>query len=89
MCLANNHPALISEPWRGLIKLRGLLYESHLRCLMREYVAYYHEDRPHLSLCKQPPDPRPTNARASPDDRVVAFPRLGGLHHRYEWKAAA
>ena len=28
-------------------------------------------------------------ARPSPDAKVVALPRVGGLHHRYEWRDAA
>jgi len=39
-----------------------------------------------LALGKDAPIPRPI---ASPSvGRVVAIPQLGGLHHRYESKAA-
>jgi transposase InsO family protein len=59
------------------------------RCLHRhiqEFVAYYHESRTHLSLAKDAPLPR---AVQSPEvGRVVAMPALGGLHHRYERRAA-
>jgi putative transposase len=55
--------------------------ESHLKRLLTEYVHYYHEDRTHLGLGKQ----TPANRRQSPGrGRVITFPRLGGLHHRYE-----
>jgi hypothetical protein len=51
-----------------------------------DYVAYYLRSRTHLALGKDAPIPRPI---ASPSvGRVVAIPRLGGLHHRYESKAA-
>ena len=56
------------------------LNEAHLKRLLAEYVAYYHEDRTHLGLKKQTPRNRlPSRERG----RVVAFPRCGGLHHRY------
>ena len=51
-----------------------------------DYVAYYLRSRTHLALGKDAPIPRPI---ASPSvGRVVAIPQLGGLHHRYESKAA-
>jgi transposase InsO family protein len=57
------------------------LNESHLKRLLAEYVGYYHEDRTHLGLSKQTPGNR---LRSPERGRVVAFPRCGGLHHRYE-----
>ncbi len=55
--------------------------ESHLKRLLSGYVRYYHEDRPHCGLGKQTPEKRtPCSGRG----RVVAWPRLGGLHHRYQ-----
>jgi putative transposase len=55
--------------------------ERHLKRLLSEYVRYYHEDRTHLGLAKQTPTQR---SAAKNRGRVIAFPRLGGLHHRYE-----
>ena len=47
---------------------------------------YYLKSRTHLSLDKDAPVPRPV---ASHDDGdIVAIPHLGGLHHRYERRAA-
>jgi len=63
--------------------------ENHLRKILRSYFAYYHEDRTHLGLEKDTPLERPVTNRASSHDNVVALPRLGGLHHRHEWSAAA
>ena len=54
--------------------------------LMRLYGAYYEQSRTHLSLNKDAPIPRPIAAPA--DGRVVAIPQVGGLHHRYERRAA-
>jgi len=45
-----------------------------------------HQTRPHLALEKDAPEPRPIQG---PDlGRVVAMPEVGGLHHRYERRAA-
>ena len=63
--------------------------ENHLRKLLRAYFAYYHEDRTHLGLDKETPAERPISSRASPSVKLVELPRLGGLHHRYEWSQAA
>ena len=66
-----------------------MLNEDHQRRLLREFLAYYHDDRTHLALGKDPPMPRPVSPAPSPAARVVSLPRLGGLHHRYEWAEAA
>jgi len=63
--------------------------EDHLRRLLRDYVSYYHQDRCHLALDKDAPIPRPLSPRPSADAEVIALPRVGGLHHRYEWRDAA
>lgn len=63
--------------------------ENHLRRILQSYFAYYHEDRTHLGLGKETPLSRPTSNRASPTSRLIELPRVGGLHHRYEWSKAA
>lgn len=63
--------------------------EAHLLRLLKEYQAYYHKDRTHLGLGKECPHGRPVDSRAGPRSRVVALPRVGGLHHRYVWDPAA
>lgn len=60
--------------------------ERHLRRVLREYVAYYHEARTHLGLGKDAPEPRAMQPRDA--GNVVSEPVLGGLHHRY-WRQAA
>jgi transposase InsO family protein len=57
-----------------------------LQRLMSLYCAYYERSRTHLSLNKDAPIPRPIAAPG--DGRVVAIPQVGGLHHRYERRAA-
>jgi len=60
--------------------------EAGLRQLMTLYGSYYERSRTHLSLDKDTPIPRPVTPPG--DDAVVAIPEVGGLHHRYERRAA-
>jgi transposase InsO family protein len=60
--------------------------ETGLSRVLKQYLAYYHQSRTHLSLAKDSPAPRPI-ARPTIGP-VVAIPRVGGLHHRYDRQAA-
>jgi putative transposase len=53
---------------------------------MTIYWAYYEQSRTHLSLDKDTPIPRSVTPPS--DGAVVAIPEVGGLHHRYERRAA-
>jgi putative transposase len=60
--------------------------ETGLSRLMTRHCSYDERSRTHLSLNKDTPIPRPATP---PDDgSVVAIPEVGGLHHRYERRAA-
>src|SRR5712692_2938317 len=63
-----------------------VLHEASLRRTLGLYFDYYHRSRTHLSLRKDSPEPR----LVQPPEmgRVVAIPQVGGLHHRYERRAA-
>jgi transposase InsO family protein len=63
-----------------------VFHEALLRQTLRFYADYYHRSRTHLSLGKDAPKPRP--AQPPETGRVVAVPQLGGLHHRYQRRAA-
>ena len=63
------------------------LNERHLKRLLAEYIRYYHVDRTHLGLEKDTPKSR-VRAEHQRGSRIVSFPRLGGLHHRYDRQAA-
>jgi hypothetical protein len=63
-----------------------VLDERHLRRVLARYMAYYHGARTHLSLEKDSSTPR--RIQGSTEGRVVAFAEVGGLHHRYERRAA-
>jgi transposase InsO family protein len=58
-----------------------VISEAHLRRVLREYFAYYHDSRPHQSLDGNAP--RPREIEPPTQGRIVAEPRVGGLHHRY------
>jgi hypothetical protein len=47
---------------------------------LQAYAHYYNNDRTHLALEKDTPNPRPIEAAGE----IVSRPVLGGLHHRYE-----
>ncbi len=65
-----------------------VLNENHLRRILTGYFKYYHHDRTHLGLCKDTPFRRPPQNKPR-NGKVIALPRVGGLHHRYEWRKAA
>jgi hypothetical protein len=76
----------VAERWvescrRDLLDHVIALDESHLKRLLTEYVDYYDEDRTHLGLRKRTPHGR---TRSTNSNCTIAFPRLGGLHHRYD-----
>src|SRR5438132_1611248 len=63
-----------------------VLGERHLKWILQRYFRYYLNSRTHLSLEKDAPNPR---AIQPPETRnIVAIPEVGGLHHRYERRAA-
>jgi transposase InsO family protein len=64
-----------------------VLDEAHARRLLRTYRVYYNETRTHLSLSKDAPDGREVH-QPERGAAIVALPVLGGLHHRYERRAA-
>jgi transposase InsO family protein len=60
--------------------------EASLHRHVKSFMAYYHESRTHLSLAKDAPQSRPVQGPEV--GRIVAIPQVGGLHHRYERRAA-
>ena len=88
----NAYPS--AERWvqtvrRDLLEHVIVLNERHLHRLLSEFVAYYHDDRTHLALGKSTPTMRTATSNPSSDAEIVGHPRVGGLHHRYEWRQAA
>ncbi len=60
--------------------------EASLHRHVKRFLNYYHDSRTHLSLAKDAPESRPIQGPEV--GRIVAIPQLGGLHHRYERRAA-
>ncbi len=63
-----------------------ILNEESLRQTLKLYFAYYHRARTHLSLEKDAPETR--SVQPPELGSVVELPEVGGLHHRYERRAA-
>jgi transposase InsO family protein len=63
-----------------------VLGEESLRRTLRSYIEYYRDSRCHLALNKDSPEAR----EVQPPEKgaVVEIPKVGGLHHRYERRAA-
>jgi putative transposase len=82
----------VAERWvgnyrRDLLDHVIALNERHLKRLMNEHVRYYHEDRTHIGLAKETPSGREPEKASRACGSIIAMPRLGGLHHRYDLAA--
>jgi hypothetical protein len=78
--------AIIDSP--GPLRLRAAAPgRGHLRRVLSSYFHYHHDARTHLSLDKDCPRPRAVQL-PSTGNNIIAFPQVGGLHHRYERQAA-
>jgi transposase InsO family protein len=59
--------------------------ERHLHTVMRAYVAYYHQYRPHQGLKQHiPVSSSLDTVSPPPNGKVSCLPVLGGLHHHYQ-----
>jgi hypothetical protein len=63
-----------------------IVNEAALRRHLKSFLEYYRGTRTHLSLDKDTAESRSVPPPES--GRVVAVPQVGGLHHRYERRAA-
>ncbi len=63
-----------------------VLGEKHLRRILKSYFDYYLGSRTHLSLDKDAPTTRVVQGAEA--GQIVEIPQVGGLHHRYERRAA-
>jgi hypothetical protein len=53
---------------------------------LQAFCGYYHRTQTHLALQKDSPEPRSVQPpEAGP---IISIPEVGGLHHRYERRAA-
>jgi putative transposase len=62
-----------------------ILHEKQLQRVLNRYVSYFNQARPHQGIQQQIPEPR-SSSHSSHDtgDKVIAVPKLGGLHHDYQ-----
>lgn len=58
--------------------------EKYLVGVLKEYSAYYNENRTHLSFNKY----SPLGQKIEGEGRVVSMPKVGGLHHVFRRVAA-
>jgi putative transposase len=63
-----------------------VINQWHLRRILKSYFAYYHRSRTHLSLDKDAPESRPVQDLQA--GGIIQIREVGGLHHRYERRAA-
>jgi transposase InsO family protein len=63
-----------------------VFHQASLHRHVKSLLAYDPESRKHLSLAKDSPEPMPRHSAEC--GAVVAIPQVGGLHHRYERRAA-
>ena len=84
----------VAERWIGTCRRELLDHvfifsEAHLLRLAKDYLCYYQTDRTHDGLDKDTPATRAIAPKPTESARLVAHPRVGGLHHRYDWQQAA
>jgi hypothetical protein len=63
-----------------------IVNEAALHRHLKLILEYYHGTRTHLSMEKDTPES--PSVQPPESGRVVAVPQVGGLHHRYERRAA-
>jgi putative transposase len=65
-----------------------ILQEKQLQHVLKAYVAYFNQARPHQGIAQHIPEQRRA-VPCSPDagNKVIALPVMGGLHHDYHWAA--
>ena len=77
---------VIGSIHRGCLDHVIIVSEASLHRILNLYLDYYHASRTLLSLEQDSQEPRPVQPPEM--GRVVAVPQVGGLHHRYQRRAA-
>ena len=61
-----------------------IFHEKQLHRLLKAYVVYFNQDRPHQGIQQQLPEPPvPSLSLQDQTDKVISVAVLGGLHHDY------
>jgi putative transposase len=65
-----------------------ILQEKQLQHVIKAYVVYFNQARPHQGIAQQIPDlSGSANSSHHSGNKVIARPVMGGLHHDYRWAA--
>jgi putative transposase len=65
-----------------------ILHERQLQRVLKAYVAYFNQARPHQGIAQQIPEQRRlVPSSQDTGNQVIALPVMGGLHHDYHWAA--
>jgi hypothetical protein len=65
-----------------------VLNDKHLRRILSPCLDDYNNDRTHYGLDRATPAERYIKKKPPGIEKIVKFPKVGGLHLRYEWKKA-
>jgi putative transposase len=60
-----------------------ILGERQLYGVIKEYVQFFNEARPHQGIQQRIPAEIQSERRANSAGKIISFPVLGGLHHNY------
>lgn len=77
---------LIGSIRRGCLDHIIVWNERSLCRILHSYFHYYERSRTHLALAKDAPVPRAVDQ--AENGRIEAISQVGGLHHRYQRRAA-
>lgn len=61
-----------------------ILGESHLYRVIKEYVSFFNQARPHQGIEQKIPEGIGSGREEQRRGKIVAFPVLNGLHHDYQ-----
>jgi putative transposase len=78
----------ICERFRGSVRGECLdhmliLGESHLYQVIKEYVEFFNQARPHQGIEQKIPEGIQVAENKNSKGKIIAFPVLNGLHHDY------
>ena len=57
--------------------------ENHLYRVIKEYVEYFNQARPHQGIEQKIPEGIESEIKEERKGKIIAFPALDGLHHDY------
>jgi putative transposase len=64
-----------------------VLGEKHLHRVIKEYLEYFNQARPHQGIDQKIPEGSPSAGEEQRKGKIIAFPVLNGLHHDYRCAA--